>query len=350
MAYYPPLRNTWNRIYRSLANNVPELYDTLSGPVDRLILADVEAQLGCVLPASVKDSYLCVDGQDPSTEFKEGLFFGLTLLNLEDALREWQFWRQVEMDPSTGNNPDVLLMMSSIPVGWIKAQYACRGWLPLIADKCGNYVGVDLDPGEDGGSWGQVIVFGREFDRKCVLFRGEGEGGWGRWLAGFAEDLESGEGWEVEGGVSKSSSGQAADSDEEDQVGYQSYYHDGSGLGGDTYGEGGSSMRLTGEYKGWGVLEAWWDKSVRRWDELGLGATRQELQRQQEQIDKRRMTRLGSTASSSHSAAGTTDPVQGLGFGGMRIASSGEDSQVVIPGEQHLVAASLLPIRSNMPL
>ena len=266
-----------------------------------------------------------MDGQDPSSELKEGLFFGLTFLSLEDSLREWTFWRRVESDPTSGNNPDVLVMMSSIPSGWIKSQYACRGWLPLITDRCGNYVGVDLSPGEDGGSWGQVIVFGREFDRKCVLFRGEGEGGWGRWLAGFAEELESGEGWEIDGSKKSGDSG----SDDEDDVGYQSYYYDGNGSGGgDSYGEVGSALRLTGEYKGWGVLEAWWDRSVRRWDELGMGLSQAEIRRQQEKIDKRKSARMGGGPGPNE--------LLGLGFGGMRLATAGEDAQVAIPGESDI--------------
>lgn len=309
-------------------------------------LQRIEGQLGFMLPPSVRDSYLCTDGQDPSTDFKEGMFFGLTLLPLEDVLREWSFWRRVEYDPATGQNPDILVMMSSIPPGWVKPLYACRGWLPLIADKCGNYVGVDLDPpgsshgvnGGDlgtstasssesrqatGGSWGQVILFGRDFDRKCVLWHGEGEGGWGRWLAKFAEELESGVGWEISdrssGAQSRGQNGNDSDEESEDDIGYSSYYFDGGASGGDSYGSGGQGLRLTGEYRGWGVMEAWWDRSVRKWEELGLGLQAQELQRQQEEIEKSRENI-------------TAPALMGLGFGGMRIGTAGEDAQVAIPG------------------
>lgn len=348
LVYYPPLNQTWGRIKRVLGEHVPELLDTLNPPIILPELQRIEAELGVMLPPSVRDSYLCVDGQDPSADFKEGMFFGLTLLPLEDVLREWSFWRRVEYDPTTGQNPEILALMSSIPPGWIKSAYACRGWLPLIADKCGNYVGVDLDPPgnsqgvnggdsnvassskprQSGGAWGQVILFGRDFDRKCVLWRGEGEGGWGRWLAGFAEELESGAGWEindrVSSGRSRGDSGNDPDEDPEDDIGYSSYYFDSGGA----TGSDGQGLRLTGEYRGWGVMEAWWDRSVRRWEELGLGLHPEELKRQQEEIERSNIS---------------APDLMGLGFGGMRIGTAGEDAQVAIPGEYIRIVAIHTP-------
>lgn len=214
----------------------------------------------------MKDSLALVDGQDLEAAGQlasGGLFFGLHFLPLEEVMREWAFWRQAEHDPSTGRNPAVLATMASIPPRWIKSVYACRGWLPLLSDRTGNYVGVDLDPGQ-GGSWGQVIVFGRDFDRKCVLWKGEGEGGWGKWLASFVDELESGDGWEAD---------KTTSSDEEEEAGYSSYN------GGQTYGEAGSGLRLAGDYKGWNVLEAWWDRSVRGWETLNLGMDVDEIER-----------------------------------------------------------------------
>ncbi|KAJ9119653.1 hypothetical protein QFC22_003363 [Naganishia vaughanmartiniae] len=345
LLYYPPLNQTWTRIKRVIGEHVPELLDSLNTPIDSMQLQRIEGELGFMLPPSVRDSYLCTDGQDPSADFKEGMFFGLTLLPLEDVLREWSFWRRVEYDPATGQNPDILVMMSSIPPGWVKPLYACRGWLPLIADKCGNYVGVDLDPpgsshgvnGGDsgnsasgsesrqatGGSWGQVILFGRDFDRKCVLWNGEGEGGWGRWLAKFAQELESGVGWEISdrsisGAQSRGQNGKDSDEESEDDIGYSSYYFDGGASGGDSYGSGGQGLRLTGEYRGWGVMEAWWDRSVRKWEELGLGLQAEEQKRHQDEMERSREN-------------ASAPALMGLGFGGMRIGTAGEDAQVAIP-------------------
>ena len=223
-------------------------------------------QFGFALPTVVRESYLCVDGQEAESAAgcSEGLFFGLTFLPLETVLEEWRFWREVDSDPTTGSNLILREAMQSIPPGWIKKSYSQRGWIPLIADKAGNYVGIDLDPAENG-LVGQVIVFGRDFDTKVVLWKGDGPTGWATWLASFVEELEIGEGFEI--GVSEASEGS------EDDVGYESYFYDGSGRGqGDGAGDTGSGggLRYTGEYRGWNVLEAWADRSLRKWHQAGV--------------------------------------------------------------------------------
>ncbi|KAI0065419.1 hypothetical protein BV25DRAFT_1821820 [Artomyces pyxidatus] len=264
---YPPLEQTWNRLRAWLSNEYPELGDTLNYGIQPQDLTAIEMQFGFALPQAVRESYLVVDGQEPesSAGCPEGLFFGLHLLPLEEVYDEWRFWREVDNDPTSGAHAGLREVMQSIPPNWIRKEYSQRGWIPLISDKTGNYVGVDLNPAE-GGSVGQVIVFGRDFDTKVVLWRGEGPAGWARWLASFVEELESGEGFEL--GASAESEGS------EDDVGYESYFFDGTGRGsGDGNGEAGAGgMRLNGEYRGWNVLEAWADKSVRKWHEAGLVA------------------------------------------------------------------------------
>ncbi|KAJ7090303.1 hypothetical protein B0H15DRAFT_884548 [Mycena belliarum] len=263
---YPPLPVTWARLRAWLAREYPELGDTLNYGIIPEDLAQLELQFGFELPRVVRESYLTVDGQEAesSAGCAEGLFFGLTLLPLEDVLEEWRFWREVDDDPSTGANAQLRATMQSIPTGWVRKEYSQRGWIPLIADKAGNYVGVDLNP-EEGGSAGQVIVFGRDFDTKIVLWTGDGPTGWAKWLAAFVDELESGEGFEIGGGDNSEES--------DDDVGYESYFYDGSGRGqGDGGGDSGAGggLRMSGEYRGWSVLEAWADRSIRKWHELGL--------------------------------------------------------------------------------
>ncbi|TDL24741.1 hypothetical protein BD410DRAFT_59222 [Rickenella mellea] len=263
---YPALDQTWQRIRNWLGNEYPELGDTLNWGIQPQDLADIEMAFGFALPPAVRESYLVVDGQEAESAAgcAEGLFFGLTFLPLEDVMEEWQFWREVDGDPATGANESLRDVMQSIPDGWVRRQYSCSGWIPLVTDKAGNYLGVDLNPGEKG-SVGQVIVFGRDFDTKVVMHRGDGPAGWARWLASFVEELESGEGFEL-GNVSDGSEGS------EDDVGYDSYFFDGNGRakgeGGGDSGTGG--LRYTGDYKGWNVLEAWADRSVKRWLEAGV--------------------------------------------------------------------------------
>ena len=263
---YPPLSKTWTRLRNWLSREYPELGDTLNYGILPQDLAQIEMQFGFALPSVVRESYLCVDGQEAESAAgcSEGLFFGLTLLPLESVLDEWRFWRAVDDDPATGANAALRETMQSVPPNWVRTEYSQRGWIPLIADKAGNYVGVDLNPAESG-SVGQVIVFGRDFDTKVVLWKGDGQTGWAKWLASFVEELEIGDGFEI--GNSDASEGS------EDELGYESYFYDGSGRGqGDGGGDNGSGggLRYTGEYRGWNVLEAWADRSLRKWHEAGV--------------------------------------------------------------------------------
>ncbi|GAA5987804.1 hypothetical protein JCM10908_007222 [Rhodotorula pacifica] len=188
-----------------------------------------------------------------------GLVYGLWWLPLDRVEEEWRFWRRLEEagglvgagvggDPFSANAAEAanrsrhasrthpyvpeeeqsaqaststaaaaaednkgtaMQGMASFPDGWVRNRYSHPGWLPLLTDRCGNYIGIDLDPPPppspasrtDGpaarqrgyGQPGQVIAFGREIDEKVVLFPGDGPSGWARFLAVFVEDLEKGE-------------------------------------------------------------------------------------------------------------------------------------------------------------
>ncbi|WWC57898.1 uncharacterized protein I303_100433 [Kwoniella dejecticola CBS 10117] len=333
--YFPPPTHTFHRLRNALANSFPELLETLNGPANPHLLAAFEAELGCSLPRAVRESLLAVDGQDleacANISGSGGLFLGLHFLPLEEIMREWAFWRQAENDPMAGNNAAVLATMASVPPNWIKKLYACRGWIPLLSDRTGNYVGVDLDPGHSG-SWGQVIVFGRDFDRKCVLWRGDGEGGWGKWLASFVEDLESGEGWEVE----KNGGSNGSTSDEEEDIGYGSYN------GGGSFGESGRGLRLAGEYRGWNVLEAWWDKSVRKWDTLGLGLDVADVEKGLEEAKA-----LAGYTDPSPAGKGKGKAVEGLGIG-MRTGESAAQVEIPVVGSPRIPTGPGTPVPHDL--
>lgn len=262
---YPPLSYIWGRIARWYDSEYVELRDTLAAGCDSAKLDALEDILGLSLPPCVRESYLIHDGQDieDSSSCQDGLFFGLQLLTSDEIATEWSFWRTVDDDPSTSGNPEIQSRMSCMPPGWIKPLYSSRSWIPLITDRMGNYIGIDLGPPvHGGGSAGQVIVFGRDFDRKVVLSSGSGHNGWALFLNSFADDLEAGD-WTL---ASSSPTGSTRSS--EDSIGYNGYF----GTGGEAV-NAKVNFRVGGDYKGWSTIESWIDRSERRWKQLGLIST-----------------------------------------------------------------------------
>ncbi|GAA5873364.1 hypothetical protein JCM3774_000759 [Rhodotorula dairenensis] len=274
---HPPVRATFARLRALLDAQSPALLDSLSPPLPPTdpALASLKAAIAPYrLPQPVIDSYLLAhDGQDVLTLGAAasggasggaslgglGLVYGLWWLPLDRVEEEWRFWRRLEEagglvgagvggDPFSANATEAanrsrhasrthpyvpeeqqhraststshedgkgtsMQGMASFPDGWVRNRYSHPGWLPLLTDRCGNYIGIDLDPPppppatrSEGsaasagaarqrgyGQPGQVIAFGREIDEKVVLFPGDGPSGWARFLAAFVDDLEKGE-------------------------------------------------------------------------------------------------------------------------------------------------------------
>ncbi|GAA6025575.1 hypothetical protein JCM11491_005996 [Sporobolomyces phaffii] len=378
-ARYPPLGATFANLTALLDAQSPTLLDSLAPPLSPSdpALASLRAALSPYqLPAAVLDAYLEHDGQDSlsfaaasgrgggggsgggggAIEGGVGLVWGLWWMPLERVEEEWHFWRKLERaggkaglagrDPfsasvggaesSAGRNQghdDAAATtdgqqqqeeeeeeegMTSFPPGWVKRKYSHPGWLPLLTDRCGNYIGVDLDPPSPAqahdqgqksyGQAGQVIAFGREIDEKVVLFPGDGSGGWARFLAAFVEDVERGDfarlGERPSSSSSSSNGARERQSDEEslnerdgsDGSGEGEAWNDEDGLGergyfetAGTYGEGvldgvnGDSRssdtwilrsqfrRLASETEG-GVIGLLAERSRRKWRSLGIGS------------------------------------------------------------------------------
>lgn len=221
-------------------------------PASILTLDAFELNIGFQLPPAVRDYFLVHDGQDVEND-GDGLLFGLHLLTIDDVLEQYEFWRSVDEHDQVHNNQYLLSRMKSVPAGWVKCLYSNPAWLPLATDRMGNYIGVDLDPPSDqpGAVAGQVILFGRDIDTKVVVCHSDGSGGWGKFMSHFADLLEM------------------------DQVNFK---HDDDYLSSsvdsidDYIGSANKvDLRIGGEYKGWEVIEAFFDKSIKYWSEIGLG-------------------------------------------------------------------------------
>lgn len=228
----PPVAHSWKRIDRWAEDNYTELFDQLAEAASPNDLNELEYMLDCSLPADVRESWQLHDGQERGGT-PTGILFGCMLLDCEEIVQEWQQWRTVNQEflsdhvrlrspmlrkpdvaapppPSSASassnaqashrqpppssslwRQQLLAKQDSQPPGAVRKAYAHPGWVPLARDWGGNNVAVDLAPGP-AGTWGQVIVFGRDFDCKYVVARS-----WAAFLASVADDLE-GDRWFVD--------------------------------------------------------------------------------------------------------------------------------------------------------
>lgn len=219
----PPVSHSWRRIERWLEDNYGELLDNICEPATLNDVNELEHELDCTLPPDVRDSIQIHDGQERGGR-PTGLLFGCMLLDCEEIVEEWGNWRAVNeqylinQPPSEASTPQVPVKafaptsassstpvsetqspksnglwreelmgkQDSVPPNSVQKAYAHRSWIPMARDWGGNCLAVDLAPGPMG-KWGQVILFGRDYDCKFVVARS-----WGAFLAILADDLTSG--------------------------------------------------------------------------------------------------------------------------------------------------------------
>ncbi|SMN22361.1 similar to Saccharomyces cerevisiae YGR229C SMI1 Protein involved in the regulation of cell wall synthesis [Maudiozyma saulgeensis] len=210
----------WRHIDAWTDKHNPDLNATLSDPCTQNDITHAEEDLEISLPPSVRASLRIHDGQEDleSMTGTSGLIYGLQLMTLDQIVAMTQTWRNVaknlnkhkaqqeaaarasmEQGSSTSQQKQqgtseetnqfklpYIPEQNSIPPNTIQGAYAHPAWIPLVTDNAGNHIGVDLAPAAEG-SYGQVIIFGREFDTKFVV----GDN-WGEFMLAFVNDLECG--------------------------------------------------------------------------------------------------------------------------------------------------------------
>ncbi|KAI1853714.1 hypothetical protein JX265_003953 [Neoarthrinium moseri] len=219
----PPVGHSWQRIDNWADENYPELYDQLCEGATSNDMNELEHQLDCSLPQDVRDSLMVHDGQERGGT-PTGIIFGSMLLDCEEIVQERDQWLKVNQEflldtnvakpavpskafggggsnhasssrsgpgsdaGSTGSTwrQELMAKQDSVPQGAIQRVYAHPGWIPLVRDWGGNNLAVDLAPGP-AGTWGQIILFGRDYDTKYVVAKS-----WAHFIALVADDLNSG--------------------------------------------------------------------------------------------------------------------------------------------------------------
>ncbi|KAL8676117.1 MAG: hypothetical protein Q9186_007328 [Xanthomendoza sp. 1 TL-2023] len=208
----PPVTHSWKRIDRWTEDNYEELHDQMSEGCTQNDVNELEHELDCSLPMEVRESLQIHDGQERGGR-PTGIIFGCMLLDCEEIVQEWKNWRVVneeylttrgpsrqpsfpkafnpppQQSTTQGPNPlwreELLDRQDSQPSRAIQKAYAHPAWIPLARDWGGNNIAVDLAPGPVG-KWGQIIIFGRDYDCKYVIARS-----WAAFLAIVADDISS---------------------------------------------------------------------------------------------------------------------------------------------------------------
>ncbi|KAF2262114.1 cell wall assembly and cell proliferation coordinating protein [Lojkania enalia] len=213
----PPVSHSWKRIERWLEDHYEELFDNVCEGATSNDVNELEHELDATLPMDVRESLQVHDGQERGG-LPTGVIFGCMLLDCEEIVMEWQNWRRVAeeylttkpvfrtpqvpvkafagsstaapqaTEPQQGSTvwrQDLLARQDSQPPNAVQKAYAHPSWIPLARDWGGNYLAADLAPGPNG-TWGQIIIFGRDYDCKYVVARS-----WGALLAMVADDLGS---------------------------------------------------------------------------------------------------------------------------------------------------------------
>nr|HZO12038.1 SMI1/KNR4 family protein [Polyangiaceae bacterium] len=171
------------RLRAWLDANAAALASTLLPRADDEDIDALERAVGVPLPPAVREGWLACGGQ--LERDGPGVMADFVLLSPRDALAEWKQWETLRRESTEELLDDLDNACRSEPRGVIQEKYSVPGWVPLWKEPMeGNYLGVDLDPGETGVV-GQVIAFGRDEDEKRVLF-------WDyaaavKWLADAAE-------------------------------------------------------------------------------------------------------------------------------------------------------------------
>ncbi|KAH6840848.1 hypothetical protein B0I37DRAFT_408554 [Chaetomium sp. MPI-CAGE-AT-0009] len=198
----PPVGASWEKIDRWAEENYPELFDQLCEGCTTNDINELEYQLDCSLPQDVRASLQIHDGQERGGT-PTGIFFSAMLMDCEEIVQEWENWRKVNEEfllestfprpaiPSkalggSSSQASTSAAASLCPPNAIQKSYANPAWIPLVRDWGGNNLAIDLAPGPKG-HWGQIILFGRDYDTKYVVARS-----WAHLLGTVADDLGSG--------------------------------------------------------------------------------------------------------------------------------------------------------------
>ena len=172
------IRESWKRIVDWHKRSVPKGKFRLAKAARKGQLTAFEAELGILLPADVRESYLLHDG----TAGTWLLYFG-EVMSLDGIKAMWQRYGSWQAENGYGLGAD---WQPDDIEGPIKPIWWSPLRIPITDNGGGDPVMIDLDPGK-GGERGQIISFGHELGpAECLPPAAH-------WLDQIASELEAGQ-------------------------------------------------------------------------------------------------------------------------------------------------------------
>ncbi|MBN9519177.1 SMI1/KNR4 family protein [bacterium] len=127
-------RNAWTRLESWCKQHHPRLLGQLNPGASDQEIAAAERSIGQVLPDDVRESLEIHNGTSSLFVFNDAL------LAAAGIAEEWASWREADGSELFRHR------WASEPPDAITLGYANPGWVPLAADRNGNYLGIDLAP------------------------------------------------------------------------------------------------------------------------------------------------------------------------------------------------------------
>ena len=144
-------------------------------PATEAQIAAAEERIGYRLPDDLRALYRIADGQQEMDVYAErhagspvaALFGQYVFVSLDEAVRDYGVWREIydEAGPNFRSEYGWTTARAGDPV---YPDYWHPGWFPFANDGGGNAYAVDLSPAP-GGTYGQIILIGRDEDERRVL-------------------------------------------------------------------------------------------------------------------------------------------------------------------------------------
>ncbi|HEY9060006.1 MAG TPA: SMI1/KNR4 family protein [Pseudobacteroides sp.] len=157
------VKELWDLVTAVYEKEKPDYKSYLNPAVELKEVSTIEEKMGIQLPDELKSLYLCNNGEK---ENLEGSILGLRFLSVGEMFLSWCDWLYVLKDKELMKACEK--EAESVPENAVRKVYVNRKWIPFAHDQEGNYIGIDLDPDENG-TVGQIINYGSDENRKYVI-------------------------------------------------------------------------------------------------------------------------------------------------------------------------------------